>query len=68
MGSSTRKKRLRPIGFGETVGDVVGDVEALLFTLHQSVAEVDVKPLVSGVTLTEMVAKKKGQQILLHTR
>lgn len=63
MGSSTRKKRLRPISFGETVGDVVGDVEALLFTLHQSVAEVDVKPLVSGVTLKEMVAKKKGQQI-----
>lgn len=63
MGSSTRKKRLRPISFGETVGDVVGDVEALLFTLHQSVAEVDVKPLVSGVTLTEMVAKKKGQKI-----
>ena len=63
MASSTRKKRLRPISFGETVGDVVGDVEALLFTLHQSVAEVDVKPLVSGVTLTEMLAKKKGQQI-----
>lgn len=63
MGSSTRKKRLRPISFGETVGDVVGDVEALLFKLHQSVAEVDVKPLVSGVTLTEMLAKKKGQQI-----
>ena len=63
MGSSTRKKRLRPISFCETVGDVVGDVEALLFTLHQSVAEVDVKPLVSGVTLTEMLAKKKGQQI-----
>lgn len=63
MGSSTRKKRLRPISFGETVGDVVGDVEALLFTLHQSVAEVDVKPLVTGVTLTEMLAKKKGQQI-----
>ena len=63
MGSSTRKNRLRPISFGETVGDVVGDVQALLFTLHQSVAEVDVKPLVSGVTLTEMLAKKKGQQI-----
>ena len=63
MGSSTRKKRLSPISFGETVGDVVGDVQALLFTLHQSVAEVDVKPLVSGVTLTEMLAKKRGQQI-----
>lgn len=63
MGSSTRKKRLRPISFGETEGDVVGDVEALLFTLHQSVAEVDVKALVSGVTLTEMLAKKRGQQI-----
>ena len=63
MGSSTRKKRLRPNSFGETVGDVVGDVEALLFTLHQSVAEVDVKPLVTGVTLTEMLAKKRGQQI-----
>ena len=63
MGSSTRKKRLRPISFGETVGDVVGDVEALLRTLHQSVAEVDVKPLVSGVTLTERLAKKRGQQI-----
>ena len=62
MGSSTRKKRLRPISFGETVGDVVGDVEALLYTLHQSVAEVHVKPLVSGVTLTEMLAKKRGQQ------
>ena len=53
---------MRPISFGETVGDVVGDVEALLYTLHQSVAEVDVKPLVSGVTLTEMLAKKRGQQ------
>ena len=42
MGSLTRKKRLRPISFGETVRDVVGDVEALLYTLHQSVAEVDV--------------------------
>ena len=62
MGSSTRKKRLMLISFGETVGDVVGDVEALLYTLHQSVAEVDVKPLVSGVTLTEMLAKKRGQQ------
>ena len=62
MGSSTRKKRLRPFSFGETVGDVVGDVEALLYTLYQSVAEVDVKPLVSGVTLTEMLAKKRGQQ------
>ena len=62
MGSSTRKKRLRPINFGETVGDVVGDVEALLYTLHQSVAEVDVKPLLSGVTLTEMLGKKRGQQ------
>ena len=63
MGSSTHKKRLRPISFGEKVGDVVGDVEALLFTLHRSVAEVDVKPLVTGVTLTEMLAKKRGQQI-----
>ena len=63
MGFSTHKKRLRPISFGETVGDVVGDVEALLFTLQQSVAEVDVKPLVTGVTLTEMLAKKRGQQI-----
>lgn len=62
MGSSTRKKCLRPISFGKTVGDVVGDVEALLYTLYQSVAEVDVKPLVSGVTLTEMLAKKRGQQ------
>ena len=62
MGSSTRKKRLRPISFGETVGDVVGGIEALLYTLHQSVAEVDVKPLVSGVTLTEMLPKKRGQQ------
>ena len=34
MGSLTRKKRLRPISFGETVRDVVGDVEALLYTLH----------------------------------
>ena len=62
MGLSTRKKRLRPISFGETVGDVVGDVEALLYTLLQNVAEVEVKPLVSGVTLTEMLAKKRGQQ------
>lgn len=62
MGSSTRKKQLRPISFGETVCDVVGDVQALLYTLHQSVAEVDVKPLVSGVTLTEMLAKKRNQQ------
>ena len=62
MGFSTRKKRLRPISFGETVGDVVGDVEALLYTLHQRVAVVDVNALVSGVTLTEMLAKKRGQQ------
>ena len=60
MGSSTRNKRLRPISFGETVGDVVGDVEELLFTLHQTVAEVDVKLLVSGVTLTEMLPKNRG--------
>lgn len=62
MGFSTRKKRLRPISFSETVGEVVGNVEALLYTVHQSVVEVDVKPLVSGVTLTEMLAKKRGQQ------
>ena len=59
---STRKKRSRPISFGQTVGYVVGDVEPVLYTLHQSVAEVKGKPLVSGVTLTEMLAKKRGQQ------
>ena len=62
MGLSTRKKRFRPISFGETVSDVVGHVEALLYTLLQSVAEVEVKPLVSRVTLTEMLETKRGQQ------
>ena len=52
---STRKKRLRPISLGKTVGDV--KVEALLNTLLYSLAEVEAKPLVSGLTLTEKVVK-----------
>ena len=36
-------------------------VEALLNTLHHSLAEVEAKQLVSGVTLTEMLPKNRGQ-------
>ena len=50
---------MRLISFGDTVGDV--KVEALLNTPHHSLAEVKTKPLVSGVTLTGMVAKNKGR-------
>ena len=57
MRLSTRKKRLTLISFGETVGDV--KVEALLNTLHHSLADVEAKPLVSGVTLTEMLPKNR---------
>ena len=57
---STRKKRLRLISFGETVGAV--EVEALLNTPHHILAEVETKLLlVSGVTLTEMLAKNRGR-------
>ena len=59
MRLSTRKKRLKLISFGETVGDV--KVEALLNTLHHSLADVEAKPLVSGVTLTEMLPKNRGR-------
>ena len=59
MRLSTRKKRLRLISFGETVGDV--EVEALLNMLHHSLAELKAKPLVSGVTMTEMLAKNRGR-------
>ena len=59
MRLSTRKKRLTLISFGETVGDV--KVEALLNTLHHSLADVEAKPLVSGVMLTEMLPKNKGR-------
>ena len=52
---------MRLISFGETVGDV--EVEALLNTLHHSLAEVETKPLVSGVTLTEMLAKNRGETL-----
>ena len=41
------------------MGDV--KVEALLNTLHHSHAEVEAKPLDSGVTLTEMLAKNRGR-------
>ena len=58
MRLSTRKRRLCLIKLGETVGDV--EVEALLITLQNSLAEVEAKPLVSGVTLTEMLAKNRG--------
>ena len=47
------------ISFGETVGDV--KVEALLNTLHHSLADVEAKPLVSGVTLTEILPKNRGR-------
>ena len=59
MRLSTRKKRLTLISFGETVGDV--KVEALLNTLHHSLADVEAKPLVSGVTLTEILPKNRGR-------
>ena len=59
MRLSTRKKRLRLISFGETVGAV--KVEALLNTLHHTLADVEAKPLVSGVTLTEMLPKNRGR-------
>ena len=59
MRLSTRKKRLTLISFGETVGNV--KVEALLNTLHHSLADVEAKPLVSGVTLTEMLPKNTGR-------
>ena len=59
MRLSTRKKRLTLISFGETVGDV--KVEALLNTLHHSLADVQAKPLVSGVTLTEMLPKNRAR-------
>ena len=59
MRLSTRKKRLTLISFGETVGNV--KVEALLNTLHHSLADVEAKPLVSGVTLTEMLPKNRGR-------
>ena len=52
---------MRPISFGETVGDV--ENEALLNTLHHSLAEVEAKPLVSGVTLTEMLVNKRDKDI-----
>ena len=41
------------------MGDV--KVEALLNTFHHSLAEVVAKPLVSGVTLTEMLAKNRDR-------
>ena len=47
------------ISFGETVGDV--EVEALLNTPYHSLAEVETKPRVCGVTLTEMLAKNRGR-------
>ena len=50
---------MRLISFGETVHDV--KVQAVLNTLHHSLAEVEAKPLVSGVTLTEMLAKNRGR-------
>ena len=59
MRLSTRKKRLRLISFGETVGDV--KVEALFNTLYHSLADVEAKPLVSAVTLTEMLPKNRGR-------
>ena len=59
MRLSTPKKRLRLNSFRETVSDV--EVEALLNTPHHSLAEVETKPLVSGVTLPEMLAKNRGQ-------
>ena len=59
MRYSTLRKRIRLISFGEKVGDV--KVQALLNTLHHSLADVEVKPLVSGVTLTEMLPKNRGR-------
>ena len=59
MRLSTRKKRLTLISFGVTVGAV--QVKALLNTLHHSLAEVQANRLISGVTLTEMLAKNRGR-------
>ena len=38
-------------------------VEAVLNTQHHNVAEVEAKALVSGVTLTQMLAKKRVKDI-----
>ena len=39
------------------------EVGALLNSLHYSLADVKAKPLVSGVTLTEMLAKNRGETL-----
>ena len=44
----------------KTIADTL-TCEVLLNTLHYSVAEVKTKALVSGVTLTEMLAKNRGR-------
>ena len=38
-------------------------VEAVLNTQHHNLAEVEAKPLVSGVTLTQMLAKNRVKDI-----
>ena len=38
-------------------------VEAVLNTQHHNLAEVEAKPLVSGVMLTEMLAKNRVKDI-----
>ena len=38
-------------------------VEAVLNTQHHNLAEVETKPLVSGVTLTQMLAKNRVKEI-----
>ena len=38
-------------------------VQAVLNTLHHNLAEVKAKPLLSGVTLTEMLAKNRVKHI-----
>ena len=38
-------------------------VEAVLNTQHHNLAEVEAKPMVSGVTLTQMVAKNRVKEI-----
>ena len=50
---------MRLISFGETVGEI--KVGALLNTLLHSLADLEAKPLVSGVMLTEMLPKNRGR-------
>ena len=52
---------MTPNGFGETVGDV--EAEAIVNTMHHSLAEVEVKVQASAYTLADMLAKKKTETL-----